>query len=205
MRKIVQGHSATTSTTIAPASAGDLRDWLTAQAKANNLHWLLAHTEGGVIWGERRDDGKLHLSCEAFGPKSLMLQWSTLQQARLFGEAGELLLWYGPGGWRARLIHDRTGVAVEWIDKEEHLLWGDHQADGTTVTDGFMQIVEGSQGIVHAPPIGDAAPLRQQPPSPPEMTDRARLLVRHYLGEDDAGVVRIAYSRLMKLAKPGEE
>jgi CRISPR-associated protein (TIGR03984 family) len=178
--------------------SGDLHNWLTGQATEYHLRWLLAQAEDGVIWGELRKDEQhgemLALSCAAFPYSGLTLRWETLQQARLFGAMGELLLWPGPQGWQARLIHDDVGEQVDYLD-EDHLLWGDHQSPGTTIRDGFMQIAEGSQGIVHAPPIVAA----------PAETRRAKLRVRHYLSEDEVGVVRIAVSRLVELYAPGEK
>jgi len=79
---------------------------------------------------------------------------------------------------------------------EEHLLWGYARAGETPLRrDGFVQQHEGTQGIVHAPPLDDAMPGE---------TRRASLLVRHYLGEDDAGVARITHSRVVRVLKPGE-
>jgi hypothetical protein len=66
----------------------------------------------------------------------------------------------------------------------------------TTPSDGFIQVVEGAQGIVHAPPIA------YPPTGAPEPRRRARLHVRHYLEADEAGVVRIARSRLVALIGP---
>jgi len=189
--------SSTTSTSAVDRST-DLREWLTQQAStlvqatADKSCWLLAHCEDGVIWGDLRDDGTLHLSCEAFPVRGLALRWETLQQARLFGKPSELLLWRGPQGWQATLRRDDQGNSVEYID-EAHLLWGNRARDSKN---GFMQIVEGSQGIVHAPPI-DTTPTGDT-----KREARARLKVRHYLGEDQAGVARIIASRLVGLLKP---
>lgn len=197
MRKIQTCLSTTSTTTVDQTT--DLREWLTqqvaalAQASADKRCWLLAHCEDGVIWGELRDDG-LHLSCEAFREqRGLALRWVTLQQARLFSQNRELLLWRGPRGWQATLRRDDQGNSVEYID-EEHLLWGNVSRNSN---DGFMQIVEGSQGIVHAPPIATA------PTEATKKEARARLKVRHYLDEDEAGVIRIVGSRLIALLKPG--
>lgn len=197
MREIQTCPSTISTTTIDQTT--DLRGWLTqqaamlAQASADKRCWLLGHCDDGVIWGELRDD-RLHLSCEAFPvQRGLSLRWITLQQARLFGESGELLLWRGPQGWQATLRRDDQGESIEYID-EEHLLWGNVSHNSN---DGFMQIVEGQQGIMHAPPLATA------PSEATQKQARARLKVRHYLGEDDTGVVRIVGSRLIALLKPG--
>lgn len=177
----------------------DLRAWLEEYAARDahklNFQWLLAHCDDGVIWGEVRADG-LHLSCDqsAFPVRGLALRAETLQQARLFGEQAELLIWRGPQDlWHATLRRDEPGKTHEVID-EHQLLWGyDPMLEGKAPInrDDFVQLREGSQGIVHAPPLGQSA-------FPTEM-QRATLLVRHYLSEDDSGVVRITHSRLMKL------
>jgi CRISPR-associated protein (TIGR03984 family) len=172
-------------------SPPDLRTWVETEATKHNLRWLLAHCHDGVIWGELRD-GALALSCEAFPERGLALRWETLQQARLFGETGELLLWPGPTGWRATLRHDQSGEGTEYID-EEHLLWGNK---ALASNDGFIKVAEGSQGVVHAPPI-IVAPTDEK-----KSSVRARLKVRHYLDEDEAGVTRVVASRVVELISP---
>lgn len=181
------GQSATIPITV--DTMQPLHSWLATQASKYGLRWLLLHSEFGVVWGEQNGNA-LALSTPA-----AMLNWNVLQQARLFGEGGELLVWQGPQQWQARLIKDGEGQPAEWID-EKQMLWGNRLADEPSGSDCFTAIAEGSQGITHMPPIGDTPPTNEQ---------RARLLVRHYLGEDDAGVARVSYSRLVKLLKPGEE
>lgn len=180
------------STVEVPADV-EPRAWLAEQAREHELRWLLAHADNGVIWGELRVDG-LHLSSDAFGPDELRLDWETLQQARLFGAAGELRLWKGPAGWQAYRLRDGAGQSVEYLD-EEHLLWGTRAVEER---DGFTAVVEGSQGILHAPPIR-SAPIKET-----KHEARARLKVRHYIHEDEAGVAQIVESRLVALLAPGE-
>jgi len=174
----------------------DLRAWMITQANAHTslgLRWLLAHCDDGVIWGEYAS-GQLKLSCDqgAFPVRGgLALRGETLQQARLFGEHAELLLWRrSQVQWNVTLRRDDRGNQAEIID-EGHLLWG-YVRDGEIPlrNGGFVQLSEGAQGIVHAPPLGDTTPTEMQ---------RASLKVRHYLGEDDAGVARITHSRLVRL------
>ena len=178
----------------------DLRAWLEEYAARDQgklrFRWLLAHCDDGVIWGELRD-GTLHLSSDAFPMRGLALRGATLQQARLFGSQAELLIWRGPRDqWHASLRRDDQGDEVECID-EPQLLWGYLGEDDPPPPehDGFVQLHEGSQGIVHAPPLGDS-------PLPTEQR-RVSLLLRHYLAEDpDTGVVRIGHSRLVKVCTP---
>lgn len=197
MRTISTINTTIVTESVEPQPA-ELRAWLEEQAAKHaelGLRWLLAHCYDGVIWGELRD-GKLALSCDEFVERGLTLRWTTLQQARLFGELGELLLWPGPrGSWRATLRHDRSGDATHYID-ETHLLWGTRAAGKPK--NGFWQIVEGVQGIVHAPPISVV------PTAELKCEARARLKVRHYLGEEETGLLYIAGGRLVRLVAPGE-
>jgi len=161
---------------------------LAEQAKAYGLHWLLAHADDGVIWGELRTDG-LHLSGDAFPGFSPPLRAATLQQARLFGPHAELLLWKDDAAWRARLIQDSAGEGGQYCD-ETHLLWGDRVEQQQ---DGFVLLREGKEGLHHAPPLPQGARLP------------ARLQVRHYLAYDPDGQAFIAYSRLVALVNQGGE
>lgn len=171
------------------SAATNARDWFTEQIRELNLRWLLAHADNGVIWGELRDS-ELRLSSDAFGLDTLTLSWTTLQQARLFGSSGELRVWMGPNNWQAQLRRDgeENGTLIEYIE-ETHFLWGTKANESR---DGFTEIVEGSQGIIHTPPISVA----------PKETQRAALLVRHYIAEDENGVARIVDSRLVALQAP---
>jgi CRISPR-associated protein (TIGR03984 family) len=135
----------------------------------------------------------LMLSSDAFPPSdtTLTLRWHSLQQLRLFGETGELFVWRSGDTFKARVQTDSKAQvgAIRTID-EEQMLWG-YSADTAYFSDGFWQLQEGTEGIQHAPPISNAT----------TGTSRAKLKVRHYLGEDDAGVVRITGSRLVALVE----
>lgn len=156
--------------------------WLTTQANTHHLRWLLAHTYDGVIWGEI-DKADLLLN------KVASLRSSTLIQCRFFSQTGELFLFRGPQGWKARLRCDGIGDTVEYLD-EQHLLWG---TKAERLKNGFIRLLEGSQGIAHTLPIQ----------TKPDQRLRARLSVRHYLHEDEkSGIVRIAHSRLVSLIEP---
>ncbi|WP_129675794.1 CRISPR-associated protein Csx19 [Candidatus Chloroploca sp. Khr17] len=207
-------------TTYPVVPAHNLTPWLVQQAITHNLRWLLAHDDDGVIWGEVRQPTpaaapgllkrlfaprqapapQLHLACPARAQAALRLDPTSLQQCRLFSEHGELFLWRGPGkpgttitsqcGLQARLwldapVTDATDAtdAQTWCLDERHWLWG----WGSDTHDGFITLVEGTQGIVHAPPLTRA----------PTETARAKLWVRHYLGQDnDTGMYQISASRL---------
>lgn len=189
-RKIVSGPSRVVA--LALDETRDLRATLESLAAQYGLTWLLAHCEDGAIWGVM-EGGRLALSCEAFPQGGLSLRWGALIQARLFGPAGEALIWRGPVGWAARLRDDTTGDPVEHID-ETQLLWGTASADPQRTVAPFQELVEGRQGIRHAPPV--AGKLRGE--------ERARLLVRHYLALDEtSGMTRVVDSRLVAVEPTG--
>lgn len=177
------------SCTVEPvALPADLRAWLQSRAKTRDLPWLLAHTDSGVIWGELRDDG-LTLSSDAFPRPGLSLRAETLQQARLFGHADELLLWRGPDEqWQATTRRDGEGDAGEYFD-EAYVLWGFKEE--RTPSGGFRELREGAEGIIHAPP------LRRMPSE----KKRAHLQMRHYLQHDASGVIRIVAGRMLGLSE----
>jgi CRISPR-associated protein (TIGR03984 family) len=180
----------------------DLRHWLEDQAKKFRLQWLLLHADDGVVWG-RFDGGKLVSSSEiaptddseAYGI-SPALRAITLQQARLFADHGEILLWrIAEGQWKARLVRDAQDSDAEetWVWRqcfdEPQLLWGTH---GKYLEPKFTLLWEGVQGLRHILPL-------QVPLDPKgKITAAPRLLVRHYLNAE--GCARVAASRLCGLA-----
>lgn len=171
-----------------PVGEGDLVDlpgWLTRQAAEYGLVWLLAHADDGVIWG-RFDNGGLHSSSTAAPDISPPLRAITLQQCRLFGEGGELLLWPGDDGWCARLLTDAPADKDSF--DEAQIVWG---TEAQPLSGGFTLLREGSEERLHAVPLaadGKAAEER-----------RIRLLIRHYLAYSDDGEARVAASRLLDL------
>ena len=107
-RKISSGRHHIESLSVQPIFESGIALALAEQARAYNLHWLLAHADDGVIWGEVRANG-LHLSSDVFPQVSPPLRAITLQQARLFGPDAELFFWKDNAAWRARLIQDGKG------------------------------------------------------------------------------------------------
>ncbi len=170
----------------------DLRNWLQKQAKEHNLIYLLAHADDGVIWGKLQSDGTLKTSAEAAQGNSIAenicppLRLRTLQQARLFGKDGELLLWRdGDNVFHARLIVDvKDDGATRWKEAydEPQLLWG---TQSVALQDGFTLLEDGAQGLRHAVPLQGLDMTKQ----------RVQLLVRHYLADED--FARVSVSRLV--------
>ncbi len=166
----------------------DVRGWL-AGRMSEGMPWLLVHADDGVIWGRRQPDGSLLLSSDVFDFKSrypaiaVELRAPTIQQARLFGKEGELLIWREGMRLRGRIIRDGE-AAPDTAWQEQHLLWG--IAHGQPV-EGFTLLVEGKQGPQQAVPL--AVSGRQ----------RAALTVRHYVAADEDGRAAIVLSRLVDL------
>ncbi|WP_448542966.1 type III-D CRISPR-associated protein Csx19 [Roseiflexus sp.] len=160
-------------------------NWIVAQARKFGLRYLLAHADDGVIWGRIDGDG-LHTS-HGIAPASPPLRTATLQQARIFGPPGEVLLWRDDDGWRARLVADVS-------DNDDDILGEDHILSGNTVEtvkDGFTLLHEGAQGMRHAVPIVITAEQLKH--------HQLRLRVRHYITENEDGEASITLSRLVQL------
>ena len=125
-RKIVECGYSITPMEVNNEFADDPAAWLVKKAAAHGLTTLLAHADDGVIWG-RMGGEQLALSGNAFPKVSPPLRTITLQQARLFGEHDELLLWRGGDNqWYARLLDDNGTELQGWCFDEPQLQWGDH-------------------------------------------------------------------------------
>ncbi|MFQ5578797.1 MAG: CRISPR-associated protein Csx19, partial [Anaerolineae bacterium] len=164
--------------------------WLLAQGQANNLPYLLAHADDGVIWGKVEGEA-LRLSHEVIPDVSPPLLAVSLQQVRLFGPAAELMLWRSDAGWQARLIEDKEGDSTLYYD-ETRLLWGTNREPASTQT--FTVVSDGQMGHRHAVPIPVPAARfngRRRP---------LRLHVRHYLQQDErSGLLNVTLSRLLNV------
>jgi len=160
-----------------------LEAWFSAKAAELDFPWFLAHADDGVIWG-RWDDGDLTLSGKAFPELEVKLRIETLQQARLFGPAGELFLWRSQGGFSVRRITADIDCPDEMcLPLESRILWG----EGVKTNLGFTLMREGSQGLLHAVPLPNA------------IGKRAALKVRQYISYDADDQAFITHSRLVDL------
>lgn len=158
------------------------RQWLVQQAQTHNLTYLLAHTDDGVIWGKVNDQGQLITSADVFADLAIPLRAVTVQQLRLFGKDGELLLWKNDDGFQDRLLTDSTAQTNE-VEDEAYLLWG----QGKKTENGFTWMEEGAQGFYHAVPLSIG------------QNQEVRLTIRHYIQFDSNGQAHIALSRLVSL------
>jgi CRISPR-associated protein (TIGR03984 family) len=166
----------------------DLKDWISAQAKEQKLQYLLAHADDGVIWGHFRT-GQLSTSNLVLD-QSPPLRVITLQQCRIFGEAGEVLLWKTNNTWNARFLIDP--LDQERIIEERQLLWGTHGKKREL--EGFTCLKDGSQGLKHAVPFTEIELDKDG-----KLTRPVRLVVHHFIDYDDDGLARIVLSRLVNL------
>jgi len=147
--------------------------------------WLLAHCDDGVVWGIRGDDDRWTLSGQVFPSESPTLTKKSVQQLRVFGEDGELLVWRHDMGVRARWLADAIEEAPGWMapDDEERLLLGEHPERSTR---GFT-LLRDATGARQVVPLGAIA-----------KGERPTLRVRHYFERDaESGAVRVAASRLV--------
>ena len=165
----------------------DTRTWLEGQL-SEGKPWLLVHADDGVIWGKLDENEKLILSSDVFDSPAeypaiaVELRAATIQQARVFGLAGELLVWRTGEGFAGRQIADGQTTPDDAYE-ETQLLWG--VVKETRSDKGFTLLVEGQQGQCHAVPLTLAYP------------QRAGLKVRHYVSYDDHSQAYVDLSRLM--------
>jgi len=170
-----------------------LKQWLEEQAKYNQLNYLLAHADDGVIWGKFQDAKlitttkpvKLFPQCDF-----PILRKETLQQCHIFGNKSEVMIWKTSGCFKARLIQDDHLTKYDYII-EPQILWGTH---GEHHQNGFTLLWDGLQGLKHAVPFTDIELEGNN-----KVKNKVTLIVRHYIDYDDSGVARICLSRLVNL------
>lgn len=154
--------------------------WLADNAP-NSADTLLAFALDGLIWGKLKE-GKLIIAHDY----TVELRADTLQEARVFGESGELHVWRVGDGFQACQFVDSRGDSHQYFD-EAQMLWGDHaEKIGES---GFALMSDGVQGLHHAVPLPLDGAYDQRP---------LRLVIRHYLATNEP-FARIAHSRLVKL------
>ena len=103
----------------------NVREWLAEQMKENNLTFLLAFADDGVIWG-RMDNGSLVIAHETAQKEDRKnyteLRGKTLQQAYAFSDKMEVRLFRDElNAWKAWKIEDEGEIII----KESQVLWGD--------------------------------------------------------------------------------
>lgn len=160
----------------------DIRSWLADISKRYDSKYLLAHADDGVIWGQFTNN-KLMLAGDFFELAKVDLRATTLQEARLFGTKGEILIWRTESGFSGRAITDEMLTKdVDYLE-EEYWLWG----SSVNTINKFTLMQDGQQGLLHVPPIQA------------EEKKAAVLIIRHYLSNDEFGQAFISCSRLVGL------
>ena len=189
-------------TSVANFTEQSIKDWLKQQAQNYQLPYLLAHAEDGVIWGHFDiDSGTLTTAREVFPEYNFPeLRLKTLQQCRVFGEVGEVLLWNSNGEWRSRLILQSQVLELITQQKiglipEPQILWGTQGK----INANFTLLSDGSQGLKHAVPIAVEESYFSQDKT--KLYRPVRLELNHYFCYDSDGVAKIFISRLVSLKK----
>ena len=187
-----------TSRSLSINGDDDLLEWIKAQASSEDqLTYLLAHADDGVIWG-RFENSELKTADSVDCKKGNLpaLRLATLQQCRIFGPEGEVFLWRVGEAWKTRRISkswEKSYLDSNDYVTESQLLWGttfDEQKDG------FTFLKDGSQGLRHAVPLTEGIELD----SKNNLKRPVSLLVHHYINYDrDDGTARIFLSRLVDL------
>ncbi len=175
---------------------------IAALEEATGLVWLLAHSDDGVTWGRYDAQARAwRLGSQVAPEVSPQIHPVTLQELRLFGEGGEVLIWRTDAGLRGRLLRDRPAVtegdgAVDPLrpSDESRILRGDRVRELCDY--GFTRVGDGS-GAEQVLPLHASNEQLQ--------SAQIRFVVRHYFEADaETGAVRIAATRLVGLTPGGE-
>ncbi len=172
-------------------------------AGSEGLRWALAHCNSGVTWGCYEEEGKIWRLGNQVAPEiSPPIQRETLQEVRVFGEPGEVLIWRAGTELRGRILRESDSPA-DRNDKSNPLRPSDE-----------CRILRGDRVERNCPHrftwIADRAGAEQVIPE--TVTDdqlrerRIRLRVRHYYEQDpETGSVRISATRLVALSVEGNQ
>lgn len=178
-----------------------LENWLIKQASDYQLSYLLAHADDGVIWGKfQLKEGNNSNNYILKTSENPQLRLPTLQQCRIFGETGEILLWNSNNQWNARLI-SQTKISQLLQNQEigfipeNQILWGTQGK----INGDFTLLSDGTQGLRHSVPI--IVEEKYFSPNKKELYRPVRLKVHHYFNYDNDGLARIFTSRLVSLIK----
>ncbi|RCK78250.1 MAG: hypothetical protein OZSIB_1627 [Candidatus Ozemobacter sibiricus] len=174
--------------------------WLAGRAaspvEAAGLGWALARLDDGIAWGRRENDGggPWVFGHMAYPEQVPSLCPEKLQEVRVFGEGGEILLWRQEDRWRGRRLTDaRENASAEpWRPADERWLL---RADRV--------LAEARQGFTL---VGDGTGARQAVPLAigADLFERRRwplyFVIRRYFTQDAlTGAVRPAVTRAIAL------
>ncbi|WP_129675900.1 CRISPR-associated protein Csx19 [Candidatus Chloroploca sp. Khr17] len=174
----------------------------TAEPNAlGSARWLLAHSLDGITWGRYERTTQTWLLGHTIAPEiSPPLQRQMLLELRIFGAAGEVLIWRTDDGLRGRVLRE-DGEAYQRDNPlrpadEERIVLGRHILE-THHTAGFTHVRDGTAKEQVLPLVVSEQDLR---------SGKVRLVIRNYYEADaTTGVVRIAATRLVKLTIGGND
>lgn len=157
--------------------------------------WCLAHCDDGITWG-RYDVGTKawRLGSTVVPTVSPRIRYETLQELRIFGQSGEVLIWRADSELRGRLLLDTNPST----GKDDPL----RPSDERRILRGDSVRSNAERDFTY---IADSAGAEQVIPLKVANSDlnarRVRLHMRHYWEQDpDIGAVRIAATRLVELS-----
>jgi CRISPR-associated protein (TIGR03984 family) len=165
------------------------------------LVWALAHCDDGVTWGTYDAGAKTwHLGNRVAPEVSPPIRSKTLQELRLFGEGGEVLIWRTDEGLQGRFLREAE-PPIDRSDEANPL----RPLDEPRILRGTLVLAECEHGFTH---VGDGAGAEQVLPLAVNKEQlraaQVRLDVRHYYEVDEViGAVRIAATRLVRLTVGG--
>jgi len=169
----------------------------------DSAQWLLAHCLDGVTWGRYERTAKMWHLGHAVAPEvSPPLRRQMILELRIFGDAGEVLIWRTDDGLRGRVLRDEDASTIQSDDDspfrpadEERIVLGRQVV--TTYAAGFTRVRDGTAKEQVLPLVVSESDLRD---------GRVRLVIRNYYEEEArTGAVRIAATRLVKLTTGGND
>lgn len=169
--------------------------------EASGLVWALAHCDDGVTWGCYDAAARAWRLGNQVAPEvSPPIRSETLQELRLFGEDGEVLIWRTDAGFQGRVLRE-ADPAADRNDEANPL----RPLDESRVLRGALVVAQCEHGFTH---IGDGTGAEQVLPlavSNEQLRNaQIRLNVCHYYESDaDTGAVRIAATRFVTLTTGG--
>lgn len=182
-------------------------DWLNGEKEttepegAVGLHWSLAHCDDGVTWGRYDAGAKAwRLGNQVVPEVSPPIRPETLQELRVFGEAGEALIWRTDAGLRGRVLRE-SDLEADRSDESNPL----RPSDESRILRGGSVVAQCAHGFTR---VGDGTGAEQVLPlavtNEQLQAGQIRLAVRHYYESDaETGTVRIAATRLVGLITKG--
>jgi CRISPR-associated protein (TIGR03984 family) len=181
-------------------------NWLLgdSQATAEGEHlpvdWALAHCDDGVTWGRYDADAKVWQLGNQVAPDiSPPIRHDWLQELRMFGAQGEVLIWRCEDGLRGRVLRD--GEAQAFGNASNPL----RPSDEARIVRGRMVRRTLDHEFTHVADITGAEQLLPLKVTQEQLQrGSVRLVVRHYFEQNpETGMVRIGATRLVRLETGG--